>query len=113
MQNVHACVIYESGQHLKVATSWDREIVPPDPGSRQFYRNPTVLVRIHDLNDLKRIDVDMERMGRAAVVIDGPLFDRAELHGLVDRFHLELLAVDRVYRRRERRILTPTHTLRN
>src|ERR1051325_8378448 len=78
MQNVHACEIYESSQHLKVAARWDREIIPPDPGTRQLNRNPAVLFRIHDLDNLKRIDVDMERMGRTAIVIHGPLFSRAE-----------------------------------
>src|SRR5215216_5369181 len=101
MQNVHACEIYESSQHLKVATRWDREIIPPDPRSRQFYRNPAVLFRIHDLDNLKRIDVDMERMGRAAVVVHGPLFSSTELHGLIDRSLVELLAIDCVYGRRE------------
>src|SRR5205085_12329935 len=42
----------------------------------------------------------VEGMGRCrAVVIDGPLFGRAEVHGLIDYALIELLAVDRVYRR--------------
>src|ERR1051325_1134267 len=68
MQNVHAGEIYESSQHLKVAASGNREIIPPDPRTRQFYRI-RALRRIEDLHNLKRIDVNMERMGRAAVVI--------------------------------------------
>ena len=108
MQNVHSCEIYESSQHLKVATSWDREIIPPDPRSRQLNRS-RALRRIEDLYNLKRIDVDMERMGRAAVVIHGPLFSGAEMHGLIDRSIVELLAIDCVYGRRERSIRAPTH----
>src|ERR1044072_4587202 len=62
---------------------------------------------------MKRIDVDVERMGRATIVIDGPFFSVPQLHRLIDHMLIKLLAIDHVLRRRVRSILTAGHTWRN
>src|SRR5262249_49514603 len=55
-------------------------------------------------DNLKRVDVDVEGVGRSgAFVIERPLFSIAKCHGLVD-LATELLVVDRVHRRRIRRV---------
>ena len=75
MKNEFARKIRELTQYLHVASWWQREIIPPDPGPWQLNRSGAHR-RIKYFNHLKRIDMDVERMRRPSgvVVIDCPLF---------------------------------------
>ena len=113
MYNVDAGEIYKPRKHLEITWHWrgrgctplwngrligrwNSEIIPPDPGLRELDRRGITACRVKDLGDLKRINVDVEGMGRSrAVIIYGPLFSRAEHHRLID-VAIELLAVDGV-----------------
>lgn len=106
MENISTGKIYEPGPHLGPASRRNREIVPPNPRFLEWY--PGVLQRrvhirrVKEGNNLKWIDVNMERMRRprlGSVVEQRPFFRCAEFHKLID-FAAELFTVDGVHRRR-------------
>src|SRR5580765_1031213 len=107
MENVRPRVIYKPRQHL-YPTAWrNGEIIPPHPRFSHLHSprgNMERGIGIKPLHDLKRINVDVERMRQRfcqRIVGERPLFGGAQLHILVD-FAAELFAVDRVHRRRVR-----------
>ena len=67
---------------------WNGEGIPPDPRFRHRHsRRGQVERGIKPLDDLKWVDVDVERMrspGCGRVVKKGPLFGCAKLHVLID-----------------------------
>src|SRR6185436_21177418 len=102
----------------------NREIVPPDGRPHDDGPRVSVLllgrfllscvaddserhghfVWIEDLNNLEWVHVNVERVSNSGLVVNRPLFRGIEEHYLIDYAVAELLAVNRVLRRRSVRI---------
>src|SRR6185436_7960759 len=61
-------------------------------------------VWIEDLNNLEWVHVNVERVSNSGLVVNRPLFRGIEEHYLIDYAVAELLAVNRVLRRRSVRV---------
>src|SRR5215467_178943 len=106
---IDAGEIDEPAAHLEVAVRdhevsvWillrcrDRERVPPDKVLVELLELLSGGgVRVKDLDDLKRVHMNMERVGGLrGRVIDRPLLDGVKLDLLIDDAVFKLLAVDR------------------
>src|SRR6185436_4829749 len=93
---IQASKIDEASPHLEITAHWDCKGIPPHVRRLEHQRR-SHRSRIEDLNDLERIDMNVERMRdaiRHILVFDFPLLRITQFHRLINVPVLELPVVN-------------------